>query len=103
MNKVFGGTVNYSGENLCYTCSCGQHMKGSLVNEDVVLCHTRGTSPPIRITWKVTSCNDYEDARTPELWEMEKIAWKISADGKRRFVGFLSPKQWKEKGMDPDD
>lgn len=103
MRKVYDGTPDHSATSMCHTCNSCQHVKGTLLNEEMTLCHTRGNSPPVRITWRVTFCNDYEDKRLPSMWQMEKIAWKVSVDGKRKFVGFMTPKAWKEKGNDPDD
>jgi hypothetical protein len=37
------------------------------------------------------------------MWEMEKIAWRVTADKRRHFMGFLSPKEWKEKGHDSEE
>ena len=57
----------------------------------------------MRVTWKVTFCNDYEDKRLPSLWQMEKVAWRFSIDQKKKTAGFVDPKKWKEKGNEPDD
>lgn len=103
MRKVHDGTPIHSGPSLCHTCSCCQHVKGTGLTQEATFCHTRGNSPPLRITWKVTMCNDYEDKREPTLWQMEKIAWRFSVDNKKKTMGFLNPKSWKEKGNDPDD
>jgi len=103
-DKVYDGTPDHHGApSLCHTCSCSQHIKGTALTQDVTLCHTRGNSPPIKMTWRVTYCNDYEDKRLPQLYQMEKIAWRVSTDARRKFVGFMNPKTWKEKGLDPDD
>jgi len=101
--KVNGGTPIHSIENLCVTCSCCQHVRGTQFTQELLLCHTRGNSPPRQITWKVTSCNDYEDKRMPQLWQMEKVAWRFSVDHKRKKAGFLTPAEWKSMGKDTDD
>jgi hypothetical protein len=101
--KIDGGTPKHHGEHLCLSCSCCQHIRGAQMDHDVVLCHTRGNSPPRHIKWVVTQCNDYEDKRQPALWQMEKIAWRFSVDNKKKTAGFLTPAQWKAMGKDSDD
>lgn len=101
--KVNGGTPRHFGEHLCLSCSMCQHIRGTQLDQDMVLCHTRGGSPARQIKWTVTRCNDYEDKRQPALWQMEKIAWRFSVDNKRKKAGFITPSEWKSMGHDSDD
>lgn len=34
---------------------------------------------------------------------MEKIAYRFSVDNRKKTVGFLSPREWKELNKDRDD
>ena len=54
----------------------------------------------------VVTCSEYEDKRTPSLWPLEKIAWRVSADKRKKTLGFVSPLEWKElvkAGKENDD
>jgi hypothetical protein len=61
----------------------------------------------MRIIYPVRSCSDYDDKRIPSLWQMEKVAWRFSADNRKKTAGFLGPAAWKDRmkadGQDPDD
>ena len=74
-------------------------MTGAQMDEDVVICRCGGEA--VRVTWKVTECNMFEDKSTPALWEMEKIAWRLSPDNRKRHLGFLTPDEFRQKH--PDD
>ena len=103
MSRVHRGTPDHYGcSGLCATCSNVQHIRGTSLSEEVTLCHSRGIEP-LTIRWKVTHCGDYEDERTPALWQMEKIAWRFSVDDRKKDApGFVSPVEWRKKHEDDD-
>ena len=101
-NRVRNGTPNFTEPSLCNTCREGQRVEGSRFEENVTLCHSRG-STPFRITWRVTECSDYDNKSNPALWDLKKIAWKLSKDDKTSVCGFLDPKKYRKKfGEDGD-
>ena len=77
---------------LCDTCKHGQKITYSNSSEQC-LCHAEGTGVPIQILRTVTSCTKYHQKGLPSHWEFEKIAWKIKADKRNRFIGFEAPGQ----------
>lgn len=97
-----GDTPIHSQTSLCLSCRCSQVTHGQSLDEDIVLCHNRG-SEPWRVRIRVSECSDYEDKSLSPLWEMEKIAWRVSADKLSGRIGFLDPKQYKVKHPNEDD
>ena len=43
----------------------------------------------VQITFKVTFCSDYSDARLPSYMEMMQDAWILRPGSKRRPAGFV--------------
>ena len=102
MSSVYKGTPNFSQKSLCNTCREGQVIEGVRLGDRVALCHSRGMTP-IRIVFDVTTCADYENRSTTALWDLKKIAWKLSKDDKTAVCGFLDPKKSRKKfGEDGD-
>ena len=104
MSKVYDGTPHFSGTSLCRSCRQSRMIEGVRAEDACVFCHSRCAGhPPMRVTWTVTRCNDYEDKATPTLWDMEKIAWRFSKDHRGpRGAGFLNPKEFKDRYPDND-
>lgn len=102
-NKGFGDTPNHSDPSLCVTCRESFIVRGQ--RDQIVLCNAGRGMTPLAVPPVVTSCNQYDDKRQPPMWEMEKIAWRISADTTSRKAGFnaetkidiLSPAEHKAK------
>jgi len=53
----------------------------------------------------------YDDKRQPAMWEMEKIAWRITVSKEKHAIGFgpagrqvevMSPAEFREKFPDED-
>ena len=51
---------------------------------------------PLR--YEAISCSKYDDARKPDLDTLKQIAWRIDTDKKTGRIGFISPKDWVERG-----
>jgi hypothetical protein len=86
--KVHGGTELQAGESLCATCRHSRIIRGRRLEEEIVFCdaimmHT------LRISFKVTSCTDYVDAREPSFHELAEKAWILRPATKRRAAGFV--------------
>lgn len=83
---VIGGTARGS-ENLCHTC------KNALVREDNF--NRQSVKCSAGAGWvktKTVRCSDYIHRNLTEKWDLEKIAWTITADPKGK-VGFTPPKK----------
>lgn len=90
------------GQSRCVTCSHSQIVQGSRESEKVTTCHFN-FSYPRHVTWHVTECSTYEDKTRPNLFAMEKIAWKFSPDRGSRRAGILSPDDWRKQHPDEGD
>jgi hypothetical protein len=60
----------------------------------------------VRISFKVTSCTDYEDEREPSYHELAAKAWILRPATRRRAAGFvraadLDAKEARRLFMDP--
>ena len=58
--KIHGGTPSNDDNSLCHTCRYSRVTRGRKLDEEIVICdasHMRAT----QITFKVTSCSDYND------------------------------------------
>src|SRR5262245_48480623 len=86
--KVYGGTRNYSDENLCETCRHARIVRGHRLEEQIVFCDAMPMQS-VRITFKVTSCSDYMDARMPSYHELVEKAWILKPGSQRRAAGFV--------------
>ena len=86
--RVYGGTPANGDENLCETCRCSRITKGRRLEEELVFCDSTPMQS-IRITFKVTSCTDYIDAREPSYAELLERAWILRPATTRRPAGFV--------------
>lgn len=86
--KVYGGTPATGDESLCETCSHSRITKGHRLEEELVLCHA-APMENIRITFRVTSCTEYLDAREPSYHELLERAWILKPGSSRRPAGFV--------------
>ena len=86
--KVQGGTPADHGDGLCDTCRNAKIIRGQRLGEQVVFC--RGVSyDPVRITFRVSSCSEYEDDREPTYQELMEKAWILRPPTRRRMAGFV--------------
>ena len=100
--RIHNGTPIFTGPSLCLSCRHSQIIQDHSGKEST-FCNAGCHAFPLVITRPVIRCNEYENENTPSIFEMQKSAWKITADEHNRPVGFLSPKKWKERyGADDD-
>lgn len=79
MNKIHGEHTRPTNlPPLCDTCSAATIVRGTRFGDDVVRCHALG-----RVTFHVTECNAYSDARLTPVYRLEETAWRWVTD---RFV-----------------
>lgn len=97
--KVVQGTPNFSEPSLCLSCRCAQNVTGLRQNDSFTLCRMHGMDA-IRIQQPVVTCSEYDDRRLPQLWQLEKIAWRFSIDDRKKTAGFITPQAWKAKVKD---
>jgi hypothetical protein len=86
--KIQDGTPVHSESSLCATCRCATIVRGRTLDEELVLCSALGLHG-VQITFKVTSCSDYADRRTPSYMEMMQDAWILQPGSRRRPAGFV--------------
>jgi hypothetical protein len=86
--KIQNGTVSHSDSSLCTTCRLATIVRGRTLDEEIVQCHAigmRGT----RVTFTVTYCTSYCDARLPSYAQMMEEAWILQPASKRKPAGFI--------------
>lgn len=89
--KVYGGTMSHSDETLCSTCSHSTITRGRSLDEEIIDCHLIGMGQR-RITFRVTSCSAYVDARLPTMMQLMENAWVLRRGSKQRPAGFIHGK-----------
>ena len=94
----FGDTPRFDSKSLCDSCRCSQVTTGLRLNDTRVFCRYGGQT--VVMPQPVLTCSDYDDKRTPALWELEKVAWRLSVDLNRKQAGFISPLEWKQRVKD---
>jgi hypothetical protein len=86
--KVQDGTPISGERSLCCTCRCSTIIRGRSLDEELVFCSALGLHG-VHITFKVTSCSDYADLRTPSYMEMIQDAWILRPGSRKRPAGFV--------------
>jgi hypothetical protein len=86
--KVYRGTGPQNAESLCETCRHSRIVRGRRIDEELVVCNAVMLRP-VHITFKVTSCSDYLDAREPYYCELVEKAWILRPAKKGRPAGFV--------------
>jgi hypothetical protein len=86
--KVHGGTVTHGATTLCATCSHSTIIRGCTLDDEIVECRVIGRGHR-RITFKVTSCSAYNDARLPSLMQMLDEAWVLRPGSTTQKAGFI--------------
>jgi hypothetical protein len=86
--KVQNGTVSNSDSSLCNTCRLSTIVRGRTLDEEIVQCHALSMRST-RITFKVTHCSAYSDARHPSYMQMLEHAWILRPGSKKRPAGFI--------------
>jgi len=96
--KVYGGTMSHSEEPLCTTCSHSSVIRGRTLDEEIIDCRVMGLGCR-RITFRVTSCSDYNDARLPSMMQLMENAWILRRGSKSRPAGFIHGKDLRAEEM----
>jgi hypothetical protein len=94
--KIRNGTVQNDGSSLCETCSHSTIVRGRTLDEEMVHCDALVTRL-VRVTFKVTSCSDYQDSRLPSYAQLMEQAWILQPGSKRRAAGFIRAADLKEE------
>ncbi len=98
--KIQDGTPISGESSLCSTCRCSTIVRGRTLDEELVLCSALGLHG-VQITFKVTSCSDYADRRTPSYMEMMQDAWILQPGTRRRRAGFVRSSDLQEEDLLP--
>ena len=86
--KVHNGTASSGETSLCPTCRFSIIVRGRTLDEEIVRCHAMSMrSAPV--TFKVTFCSSYSDARQPSYLQMMQVAWILQPGSKKRPAGFI--------------
>lgn len=86
--KVYNGTVANSDGSLCNTCRHATIIRGRRLDEEIVQCQAIAMITT-RVTFKVTSCSAYNDARLPTYMQLLEEAWILQRGSKKRPAGFV--------------
>jgi hypothetical protein len=86
--KIHNGTVSHGESSLCATCRLSTIIRGRTLDEEIVHCHA-APARGMRVTFKVTSCTSYCDARLPSYAQMMEEAWILQPGSKRKPAGFV--------------
>ena len=97
MMPKFGDTPNLSDPSLCLSCRCALIIKGRGLSDELTLCRAGSGMADLRITRPVVECNSYDDKRQPSLNQLEKIAWRVCPDNRKKTTGFFRPTEWQAK------
>ena len=101
MFKIRGQHTVKGDLDLCASCKYAHRIKGQR-EETVTFCNQLMENN--RITFAVSECNMYVHKYHPSIREMEQIAWQLRTDPRKKDrIGFMSPKEMREKGIDPHD
>lgn len=86
--KIHGGTPAGGEASLCDTCRYARITRGRKLDEEIVLCEATHMTAT-QITFKVTSCSDYSDARLPTYHDFMQQAWILQPASPKRPAGFV--------------
>jgi hypothetical protein len=86
--KVYKGTRQQVTESLCETCRHSRIVRGRAQDEEIVFCDVMAMQT-VRITFVVSTCSEYSDAREPSYHELVEQAWILTPASRRRPAGFV--------------
>lgn len=86
--KIQNGTPLSSDSSLCATCRSSTIVRGRTLDEELVICSALGLRG-VQITFKVTSCSDYDDRSQPSYMDMMQDAWILQPGTRKRRAGFV--------------
>jgi hypothetical protein len=95
--KVYNGTVMHSGQSLCETCRNATITRGQRLEEELVRCEVQPMGQPVLITFKVTECSAYMDARLPTYGQLLEQAWILKPPSGRRPAGFVRSSELRDE------
>ena len=96
--KVYGGTRVQNTESLCETCRHSRIVTGRALDEEIVFCDAMAMQT-VRITFQVSSCSNYDDAREPSYHELLEKAWILTPGSRRRPAGFVRATELRAEEM----
>ncbi len=85
--KILGGS-SAADSSLCTSCRFSMIMRGREPDEELVHCQAAPMQTTL-ITFRVTSCSAYFDARQPTYMQMLDQAWILQPASKKRQAGFV--------------
>jgi hypothetical protein len=94
--KIHGGTPINGGDSLCGTCRNGRVTRGRRADEEIVFCRA-SYATTTRITFKVTSCSDYDDQSVPSYWDLLQQAWILRPQSGKRPAGFVKASDLRDR------
>ena len=86
--KIHGGTPLASAPSLCDSCRHSQITRGHAIDEEIIFCGA-GHLHTVRITFKVTTCSNYQDHGVPTYWELMQQAWILQPGSRKKPAGFV--------------
>jgi hypothetical protein len=96
--KIHGGTAPGEGSSLCESCRHSRVVRGRTLDEEIVFCD----ASPMRtatITFKVTSCSDYDDESLPTYWQLMQQAWILQPGSRKQPAGFVRASDLEDDGF----
>lgn len=86
--KVHNGTPEHGGTGLCTTCRHSTITRGRRLEEEIVRCEAQAMGTT-HITFVVTDCSAYFDARLPTYRQLLHQAWILRPHTAKRPAGFV--------------
>ena len=96
--KVHNGTVSTSESSLCNTCRHSTIIRGRSLDEEIVQCQAVAMRVT-QVTFKVTFCSAYSDARLPTYVQMLEDAWILQPGSKKRPSGFVRSSELRDEEL----
>ena len=93
--KIQDGTGKSTGRNLCLSCRAAHVVRG-YAHEEKIVCGNLPTGENV-MRFSVQTCTRFIDGKSPTLYEMEEIAWRLITKQGGRSVGFVDASTYREK------
>ena len=94
--KVQGGTPINGDHSLCDSCRHSRIVRGRSLDEELVFCDASPMRTAV-VSFKVTSCSDYDDRKLPSYWELMQTAWILQPGAGKRPAGFVRASDLQEE------
>lgn len=97
--KIIGGTSR-GDEHLCTKC---RHYTRVRHDNNVLIqtCEVNYQNV-FTIRNRVVECNRFDPKDLPSLRDMDRIAWILRTSNSGQAVGFMTPREYREKHGDPN-